>query len=349
MHGGSPEACTEAETIVFPTDQPSTLDEAIRSLESSEPGLAKQSAVPSHGADDTPAPEQVPAAIAFWLGRFHRNSAEAARNIRELAAKAPDQTVDALLPLYAAGSCETIPLVAGILGRSARTAVTLCNLSGSLEEAIRLAQSLERQEPRFDAHFAKSLLDDDQITEEALQRGLTIMENFRSSGRLVPILIQFLRNPESRIRSRAALMLGRIMPTPRLMYRLMQDRDPRVRANFVEGLWNSAADHSTLFLDSLHDSNQRVVGNALIGLHRSGQTGDVITHVARFTRHPDRYFRAMAAWVMGQTGDERFIIVLRHMLHDQDPLVRQNAFRELRRMRAAQATRSPEDIPGQPA
>lgn len=341
-----PGPISEAEPPPPPAEQVSALDAAIRDLELSEPRPAGEPKVRAQTTEDLSVPEQVPAAIKYWLARYRRNSSESSRNIRELAAKAPDLTVDTIMPLYAAGDCEAATFLAGILGRSTRTVEKLCDSAAALEGAIRLAQALERQEPQFDAHFAKTLLVDDRMTEAALQRGLTIMEHFRSGGRLVPIMIQFLRNPECRIRSRAALMLGRIMPTPRLMYRLMQDQDPRVRANFVEGLWNSAADHRALFHQSLHDPHQRVVGNALVGLHRSGQTTEVIHHVARLGRHPDARFRATAAWVMGQTGEERYATVLRHMLDDQDLSVRRNALNSLQQIQGEDGGNCPGSVAG---
>ncbi len=279
-------------------------------------------------------PEHVPEAIRYWLERYSRNPLEAARNLRELAAKAPDRTVETILPLYQEGRCgDAASLVAGLLGRNSRTVASLCDPAISVENAIRVAQELVRKEPRFDAHFAKSLLVDDLLTEPAMQKGLTILEHFNSGGRLVPIVIQFLRNPDSRIRSRAALMLGRTQPTPRLMQRLMRDEDARVRANFVEGLWSSSAEHRAFFRLALQDSSPRVVGNALIGLHRAGEMRDVVLHLARLGRHADPALRATAAWVMGQTGEDRFVPVLQHMLQDLDPRVQRPAQHSLERIK----------------
>jgi HEAT repeat protein len=69
-----------------------------------------------------------------------------------------------------------------------------------------------------------------------------------------------------------------------------------------------------------------------VGLHRLGETRDVIKHLGEMTRHPEGLFRAAAAWVMGQTGEERYAGVLRHMVRDPDARVRRNALRALRRI-----------------
>jgi len=163
-----------------------------------------------------------------------------------------------------------------------------------------------------------------------------LLEGFEDDALLVG------RNADSRIRSKAALILGRTRPTASLIQRLMRDEDARVRANFVEGLWNSEGDHCALFREVLQDSHQRVVGNALIGLHRVGKSREVIQHVTRLVRHSDPHFRATAAWVMGQTGEARFSAVLRQMAYDQDPLVRRNALSSLERISAAHSTAPPE-------
>jgi hypothetical protein len=343
-----PEPLPEVETA-GPEEVPANALEAVlRDLESTEPGLPVDVPIPgketrhSGGLEElldmaADAPKPVPEAIAYWLALYSRSSAEAGRKLRELAAAAPEVTAETLLPLYAAGACgEATPLVASLLGASARAAEQLCNPAASLEDSIALAHTLAKHEPHFDVHFAKNLLVGNQASEEALQRGLSILEKLGTCRRLTPILIQFLRSPNNRVRSRAALIMGRIAPTRNLLYRLMRDEDSRVRANFIEGLWSSSSDHCELFRQALRDPHQRVIGNALIGLHRAGQSRDVILHVARIARSPDARLRATAAWVMGQTGEERYTTVLRHLLHDSDPAVRRNALISLRRIKLAQ-------------
>jgi hypothetical protein len=321
----------------LPPDRASALDTAIRELELSSPDSAPASSFKVPELADSTLPEHVPEAVEYWLARYARNPLEAARNIRELFARAPDLTVETILALHQTGAWGgAAPFLAGLLTRSERTIEKLCD-PASGEDAIQLAQTLARQEPRFDAHFAKTLLVDDRMDEESLRRGLVILEKLGSGGRLVPILIQFLRSPDGRIRSLAALMLGRINPTRSLSHRLMRDEDPRVRANFVEGLWNPSAEHRILFRQALQDPNPSVVGNALVGLHRAGEGRDVISHVAGMARHPDPHLRSTAAWVMGKTGDCRFAAVLGHMVNDPDSGVRRQAEASLRQLQAPAA------------
>lgn len=325
------------------------LEVALQDLESSEPRLPvapviSGPAVAAPGPPDTPEsadsspPEEVPEAVAYWLARYSRDQAEAARSIRDLAARAPELTARTLLERFEAHTCGPASgFVAGLLGVSAAAVEKLCDPSATLEGSIQLAQALFEAQPRFDGQFAKNLLTDERLGEEGLQRGLIILEKLGCCRRLIPILIQFLRNPNSRVRARAALVLGRAAPTTTLMHRIMRDEDARVRASFVEGLWSSSVSHSEMFLRALSDPNQRVAGNALVGLHRAGHSREVIHHVARMVRHTDAAFRATAAWVMGQTGEQRYAKVLEQMLTDREPAVRRNADKSLQLIQTAGA------------
>jgi len=333
------EPCPETESAPFPADPLSSLDEAIQQLARSEPELDEPALVAEAAAIPNVVPEDVAEAVVHWLTHYNANPAWAARNIRELAAKAPERVVDTLLPLYEPGSWgEAAPLLARLLSTLETTAAKLCDPAASLEASVGIAKALMQHEPRFDARFARSLLDHTRIGEAARQRGLAIMEKLGSGGRLIPILIQFLRDPDSRIRSKAALMFGQIVPPRGIMDRLMGDTDARVRANFVEGLWScSASSCRPLFRQALEDSNHRVVGNALVGLHRLGETREVMRHVAKMVRRPEALFRAAAAWVIGQTGEARYADVLRHMARDPDPRVWRSALRSLRQIQPASA------------
>jgi hypothetical protein len=338
-YGSDPEEpCLETEILAVPEEPASSFDEAIRELELLKPETPDLTFI-----DEAEVPAGVPGdladAIAYWVTGYNANPSLAARNIRELSAKEPDLVAQVLIDLYQQGRWgEAAPFLGRLLSTGTRTAAELCDPAASLQDSIRMAKVLMQNEPRFDARFAKGLLGDEQMTEAARHRGFEILQNLSSSVKLTPILIQFLRDPDRRIRSKAAMMFGQIMPAQRIREQLMADEDARVRANFVEGLWNSTSDCQALFRQALDDPYHRVVGNALIGLHRLGEERDVIMHVGRMARRPDVLFRAAAAWVMGQTGGVRYVSVLRHMVRDAEQPVRSNALRALRRINLAGAT-----------
>jgi HEAT repeat protein len=328
---------SEPEDLKCPADPIAALDEAIQQLAESDSELGQIAVAAEAAAVPATVPEDAGEAAVFWMTHYGANPLWAARNLRELAAKAPERFVDALLPLCQQGGWgDAAALLARLLSTLGPTAAKLCDPAASLESSICIAKALMRYEPHFDARFARSLLDDDHMTEAARQRGLAVMQKLGGGGRLIPILIQFLRDPDGHIRSKAALMFGQTLPPRGIVERLMGDVDARVRANFVEGLWNCPASHCrALFRQALDDSNHRVVGNALVGLHRAGESREVMRHLSKMVRHPEALFRAAAVWVIGQTGEQRYADVLRHMARDPDPLVRRSAFRSLRQIRAA--------------
>jgi HEAT repeat protein len=321
-------------------DPISPIQEAIRLLELLQPERDEQTRAHMPARVEIPVPEDVPGAVTYWLSRNSRNPSDTARKISELAAIAPEEVVDTVILLYETGCWgEAAPFLARLLNGQARTLDTLCELSTPLEAAIHVAQALARYDMRFDARLARKLLDDDRLTDANRQRGLAVLGKLASGGRLVPILIQFLRDPDTRIRSKAALIFGQIMAGQGIMERLIKDTDARVRANFVEGLWNCLeVDCRPLFRHALNDPDPRVVSNALVGLHRLRETPDFVRHVGKMARRSEARFRASAAWVLGQTGEQIYADVLRQLFRDQDPQVRRNALRSLRRINLANAS-----------
>lgn len=300
-----------------------------------------------HAEVPEPMPQELAATVEYWLARYNRNTSEAARHLRDLAGKDPELCVDTLAKLHHSGNgMGAASFLARLLGDVGAVAARICNPTASIEDSVRLARTWAQYDPHFDVRFAKKLLEDDQMAEATRQRGLAVLEKLNSRGRLAPILIQFLRNPDSRIRSKAALMLGQTMPSPGIMDRLMGDGNARVRANFIEGLWNySAIDFRPLFRMALRDPDHRVAGNALVGLYLLGETHDVGTPLEQMARHSEAPFRAAAAWVMGQTRDERFIGLLRDMAGDPYRVVRSSALRALGRIsRLPPAAGPPGDV-----
>ena len=78
------------------------------------------------------------------------------------------------------------------------------------------------------------------------------------------------------------------------------------------------------------------MGNALLGLYYLGDCS-VIPKIVKMADHEASLFRAAAAWVMGETGDARFVKTLARMLMEPNPTVRKRAFAAIGRIKAASA------------
>ena len=155
-------------------------------------------------------------------------------------------------------------------------------------------------------------------------------------------LSRLVRHPDKRIASKAALLLGRRVRNPLWVERHMSAEDARLRANVVEALWgtDSAFARQTLH-GCLGDDSNRVVGNALVGLHLLGDPS-VDSTVRRMLQDRRAPFRWTAAWVMGRIGSEAFRKPLEGALADPNHQVRGAARRALRAMTPHSAAGPPE-------
>ncbi len=164
---------------------------------------------------------------------------------------------------------------------------------------------------------------------ETVLRVLDVVDALSPGNRLILLLNHLTTHSDRRIASKATLVVGRRLRNPDWVARHLDSDDGRVRANTLEGLWGtrSPAARDSLFT-SLRDKNNRVVGNALIGLHELGEPGvnEFVKQMIHDARPP---FRWTAAWVMGRIGAEEFIECLEQALQDKDPQVQRAAGRAL--------------------
>ena len=116
------------------------------------------------------------------------------------------------------------------------------------------------------------------------------------------------------------------------------EADPRLRASILEGLWGVDTEEARAVLwDGVADANNRVVANAVIGLHRLGELA-APGLMRRLAAHPSATFRSAAAWAMGETRDSRFLDTLPALVKDAESLVRRQALRAMARIQEVQAS-----------
>lgn len=214
---------------------------------------------------------------------------------------------------------------------------------------IEICRRLMAIDPLFDVRLARLTpgrrLEDPTLETKEVVRVLDVLDQISPGPRLILLLQHLARHTDPRIASKATLLIGKRLRNEDFVARQLESPDCRVRASTIEGLWNSSQPGSRARLwAGLKDKNNRVVGNALIGLHRLGEAGvrEFVMRMIEDTRPP---FRWTAAWVMGQIGGEEFIAPLEHAAADPDAQVRRSA------QKALQAIRQPEteNPPGAPA
>ncbi len=145
----------------------------------------------------------------------------------------------------------------------------------------------------------------------------------------LPALRQVLNCRNPRIRSQAALLLGRIIRNPQWARGFDPREDPRVAANAIESLWGlDSASAKEAFREASQNVWNRLAGNGALGLDLAGDFAGV-GELFRLSRSEDPKFRATAAWCMGRTGDLRFLPRLRKLAQDPERGVHAAALRSL--------------------
>ncbi|MFB3828255.1 MAG: HEAT repeat domain-containing protein [Bryobacteraceae bacterium] len=200
----------------------------------------------------------------------------------------------------------------------------LADRSLSAAEALELARDAAEIDPQLDRKLAQRL--DYGADDETASRLLDVLEGLAEGARLGPLIAPLLGHASPRVRSKAALLLGKANRSGQWAGRQFADNDARVRANIIEGLWGDDSAISRVILaQALADPEPRVAGNAAVGLYELGDTRSIAA-LARMAAG-DAPERATAAWCMGRAGDRRFLPALNSLLRDPDPRVRQNALR----------------------
>jgi hypothetical protein len=218
---------------------------------------------------------------------------------------------------------------------------SLCDPSLNRDEALSLGRAARRADPMVDATLARDLADSavgsgsTTITNPA--RVMDILSEIGDPTRIMGSLMRMMRHPDANLRSKAVKMIGRGTRSVRWVMGRLSEADPRVRANAIESLWGMDTPETRALLNfATNDADNRVVGNALLGLYHMGESS-VLADLIKMSGHESPSFRTSAAWAMGESADPRFSEALRRMIGEPDAAVRKCAFASLARLKAANA------------
>jgi hypothetical protein len=227
-------------------------------------------------------------------------------------------------------------------------AITLARLPGvfqklcdrwhlNRQQAIAVAKRLHRVDLNFDTRMSTLLPDRDNrfkpfaLEGDYAERALEILDEISPGRRIVPIMRHLTEHPDSKIASKAGLLIGKRLQNLSWARRVVtESADPRLRANAIECFWGM---NTTAVIDLFHhclqDEDNRVVGNAIIGLHEAGDP-EAREMVIRIATEKDPEFRMTAAWTIGRMGDSSFLSILSPLAKDRHPEVRRAALKSLR-------------------
>jgi len=283
-----------------------------------------------------------PAVLAALVREFDRDDVANRRRISEILQVEPEVFYRTAIEILkkdmdsrAAQYLVTLLVSQNLLFRA------LCDPALDLERATALAHWAYRADPTVDIGLARQLADASSTSPGIGGTGmagrvLSILDEISDGRRILPSLMRILRNDDPYLRSKAVLMIGRAGRSLTWLKRLGES-DIRVRANAVEAMWGiDTADARGMLEWGARHRNNRVAGNALLGLYKLGESSP-LAELVKMAEHKRPRYRRTAAWVMGQTGDPRFSEVLGRMIADSDGDVRKAVFAAVGRIRTAGA------------
>ncbi|MBI3683283.1 MAG: HEAT repeat domain-containing protein [Acidobacteria bacterium] len=200
------------------------------------------------------------------------------------------------------------------------------------DEAVNLARFARRVDPSLEMRLAMKVTEVEK-QDGSVGRILEILSEISQPSSLLPLLAAILHHSDPRVRSKAALMMGKGNRNGFWVKQQLSDPDARVRANAVESLWGTDSKVARqVYSSAMQDEHPRVAVNGALGLYLSGSPLSVEGMVELAGRE-DAGFRNSVSWGMGRTQDPRFLPVLERLERDPDPRVRSNAQRAMEQIR----------------
>lgn len=291
-------------------------------------------------------------AIRKIVAEFDLNPILAAKGLRTLLEKDGKVFFEAALKVIRAlEDSQGLHYLLTLLLTQGAILTALCDpREFTLEEATALARRMRDLDPQFDVRLLRSVVrNNGSSSPQELEtlvgspsgmRMLDLLGAVSDGTRVLTTMTQLLSHPNSHVRSKAALLVGRSNKNHKWVQERLEEADARVRANAVESLWGSdTAGSHAVFRVATSDEDNRVVGNAALGLYRQGDAGSIKLILEMFAdERPD--FRSTAIWVMGETEDPRFVPMLARVLGEPGPELRGAALRAMAHLKKAIAKRT---------
>jgi hypothetical protein len=245
--------------------------------------------------------------------------------------------------------------LAGLLLRQESLLERLANPARcSCESAVRLFRRLLAVDPALDFRLARMLPGrNDSNPGKVLSgghaaRAMDILDQTSPGQRLMSVVGHLPNSSDARIAAKAALFVGRRVNNPAWTAKQLNREDQRLRANAIEASWGAKSNAAIRLLEECtEDTSNRVVGNALIGLHLAG-CPDVVERALALSESEQAGLRSTAAWAMGKIGSPAFIDRLTALLRDVHTEVRSTAIRSLVEIGRAEGARRAEVTASEP-
>lgn len=269
---------------------------------------------------------------------FGSNGLVSAKAIRELyLLDPPGFPLVAAEVLWSGADLPGAPYLIAILVAETDWLRTVCNPGKyTLEQSLDLVRRARKVDSLAEVKLAKMLAAvkfTDAEDSRFATRVLEVLERSPDPSTALPALRQLSHCANAMVRSKVALLIGRITRNPQWAEPSSSESDPRVSANALESLWGMDAPAAReAFLRAARDKYHRLAANGIVGLYMMGDPAS-IPFLFHLSRSETPLSRAAAGWAMGHLEDPRFLPALGRLMEDSDAMTRKGAFRSLAMIR----------------
>lgn len=273
---------------------------------------------------------------------FEKNPMKSTREIRDFS----EQFSDEFLPSSIEVLLETADTPGGkyllktLLAGGSLVGVICSPFHLGSEQAHFLVERAKRIDPFFEWKLFRHAADEVERGGErdvrTSMRALDLLAITARSAHQIPVVKKLLQHPDTKVRSRAATLMVKVTRETDWVPAALEDPEARVRANALEAFWSGGTSEELqpLLWTALSDRDNRVVGNALLGLYRQGDKRTICL-MLEMASDPAERFRATAVWLLGQTVQRDLLPEVQKLVRDPSSMVRRAAVRAARNLNLA--------------
>jgi HEAT repeat protein len=211
-----------------------------------------------------------------------------------------------------------------------------------LETALEILRLVTRADGEFLPKLINMLPRDNRtsntntLSGQRLLRAVMLLDAVGGASAIQAMRYLTLSGDE-RAASKAAISLGRWSQNVEWATGVLKrSKFARVRANVLESLWEGKSPPLLeLYRSCLEDENNRVVGNAIVGLWLAGDPTVAERIIPELGRHDSSKHRQTAAWLIGRLVFADMRTTLEALLQDPHLPVRRAAIAALRKLKPA--------------
>jgi len=196
----------------------------------------------------------------------------------------------------------------------------------SLQKLLQICRTFAAIDTRLDIRLANLLPgrreDPYGLDAEEVVRILEVLNDISVGPRLILPLGHLTSHPNPTVAEKATLLIGRRIHNFGWLQRRLESGGPGIRAGVLQGLWGSDTPQARQTMRKcLQDTSERVVGNAVFGLHllREADSVELLKHMMADVRPA---FRATAAYLAGRMDTPEVGGLLRLARNDSEACVR---------------------------